>query len=305
MNEDLLTLFSNCIDESFIKEGVMLSEHSTFKSGGPAKLFISVETYDDLKKVIGVIKDKKVPYFLIGNGSNLLISDKGFDGVVIKLSGDFKDIKVDGNRIVSGAAAMLSRVCIEAKNNALSGLEFAYGIPGTVGGAMVMNAGAYDGEMKNVVKSVELLDENGDIIVLTNEEMEFGYRTSILKRRSMIVLRTVFELCEGSSDEIDVKMQDFMERRRSKQPLEYPSAGSTFKRPKDNYAGKLIMDAGLAGARVGGASVSAKHCGFVINDNNATSEEISRLMKLVEDKVFECFNVKLEPEVIFVGEFDK
>lgn len=283
--------------------GKNLKEYTTFKVGGPAKALVSVNDTEELKQVMQYLWDNHIPYFVIGNGSNLLVSDKGYDGVVIKLSGDFLELSSKDEEITAGAGVILSKVCTLARDKALSGLEFAYGIPGTVGGAMVMNAGAYDGEMSFVVKSVEMLDASGKVITYSCKDMNFGYRDSVCKQEKLIVLKTVFSLKAKEKNEIQEKMNDFMEKRRSKQPLEFPSAGSTFKRPEGYFAGKLIMDAGLAGKRVGGASVSTKHCGFVINDKNGSAEDIDTLMKEVTDTVYEKFGVKLEPEVIRIGEF--
>ena len=281
-----------------------LKKYTTFKVGGPCKALVIIKTEDLLIKVISLLKESKEDFFVIGNGSNLLISDEGFDGYVLKLEGDFLDIKSKGEEIVAGAGAILSKVCIYAKEKGLSGLEFAYGIPGTVGGAIVMNAGAYDGEMSFVVSSVKMLDEKGIIKTFTNPEMEFSYRNSILKRKEFVVLNVTYKLTKKDENEILGKMNDFLERRRSKQPLNFPSAGSTFKRPKDNFAGKLIMEAGLKGKRIGGACVSEKHAGFIVNDEGASAKDISDLMKVVIKEVKEKFDIELEPEVIKLGKFD-
>ncbi|MBP5599489.1 MAG: UDP-N-acetylmuramate dehydrogenase [Lachnospiraceae bacterium] len=281
-----------------------LKKYTTFKVGGPCKALVIIKTEDLLIKVISLLKESKEDFFVIGNGSNLLISDEGFDGYVLKLEGDFLDIQSEGEEIVAGAGAILSKVCIYAKEKGLSGLEFAYGIPGTVGGAIVMNAGAYDGEMSFVVSSVKMLDEKGIIKTFTNPEMEFSYRNSILKRKEFVVLNVTYKLTKKDENEILGKMNDFLERRRSKQPLNFPSAGSTFKRPKDNFAGKLIMEAGLKGKRIGGACVSEKHAGFIVNDEGASAKDISDLMKVVIKEVKEKFDIELEPEVIKLGKFD-
>ena len=281
-----------------------LKKYTTFKVGGPCKALVIIKTEDLLIKVISLLKESKEDFFVIGNGSNLLISDEGFDGYVLKLEGDFLDIQSEGEEIVAGAGAILSKVCIYAKEKGLSGLEFAYGIPGTVGGAIVMNAGAYDGEMSFVVSSVKMLDEKGIIKTFTNPEMEFSYRNSILKRKEFVVLNVTYKLTKKDENEILDKMNDFLERRRSKQPLNFPSAGSTFKRPKDNFAGKLIMEAGLKGKRIGGACVSEKHAGFIVNDEGASAKDISDLMKVVIKEVKEKFDIELEPEVIKLGKFD-
>lgn len=280
-----------------------LNKHTTFRVGGSSKALLLVNTIEELKTVYGMLKKAGEEFFVIGNGSNLLVSDEGYEGYVIKLSGEFVDICVEGTKLTAGSGAILSKVAVAARENSLTGLEFAHGIPGTVGGAMVMNAGAYDGEMSFVVESVEMLREDGTLKTYSLEEMEFGYRNSVMKKERLIALKTVFSLKAGNAEEIQAKMNDFNERRRSKQPLEFPSAGSTFKRPEGAFAGKLIQDSGLAGARVGGACVSTKHCGFVINDQSATASDIDSLMKLIIKKVKEDSGFVLEPEVIRIGRF--
>lgn len=279
-----------------------LDRHTTFKVGGPCKALLSVETTEELNAVLRLLTEEGEDFFILGNGSNLLVSDEGYDGYVIKLAGDFLSVRLEGDCIVAGAGVLLSKVCTFARDNGLSGLEFAYGIPGTVGGAMVMNAGAYGGEMKDVTGSVSLLF-NGEIVTRSVEEMQFGYRDSIIKHDDYIALETRFKLKKGSTEEIVAAMNDYMDRRRSKQPLEFPSAGSTFKRPEGAFAGKLIEDSGLKGFRVGGASVSVKHAGFVVNDQNGTAADIDELMKRVADKVKKDSGFVLEPEVIMIGKF--
>lgn len=279
-----------------------LDRHTTFKVGGPSKALLLAETTEELKAVLRLLKEEREDFFILGNGSNLLVSDEGYDGYVIKLVGDFLSVKLEGDSIVAGAGVLLSKVCTFARDNALSGLEFAYGIPGTVGGAMVMNAGAYGGEMKDVTESVSLL-YNGEIVTRTAEEMQFGYRDSIIKHDDYIALETRFKLKKDSTEEISAAMNDYMDRRRSKQPLEFPSAGSTFKRPEGAFAGKLIEDSGLKGFRVGGASVSVKHAGFVVNDQNGTAADIDELMKRVAQRVKKDSGFVLEPEVIRIGKF--
>lgn len=280
-----------------------LNKHTTFRVGGSSKALLLVNTIEELKTVYGLLNEAGEQFFIIGNGSNLLVSDEGYDGYVIKLSGKFTEISVEGEKLTAGSGAILSKVAVAARDNSLTGLEFAHGIPGTVGGAMVMNAGAYDGEMSFVVESVEMLKEDGTLKTYSLEEMEFAYRNSVMKREKLIALKTVFSLKKGNAEEIHAKMNDFNERRRAKQPLEFPSAGSTFKRPEGAFAGKLIQDSGLSGARVGGACVSEKHCGFVINDRNATASDIDNLMKLVIKKVKEDSGYVLEPEIIRIGRF--
>lgn len=294
--------------EAFASEGALLfneplRNHTTFRVGGEADAFLSIKTQEELIKAVQLCSQKKVPYFILGNGSNLLVSDKGFCGLVISIGKEFAQITREGNRITAQAGALLSTVAQLAAKNGLTGMEFASGIPGSIGGAMVMNAGAYDGEMKMIVESVTVLTEDGQIHTFSNEEMEFGYRTSRLKREKGIVLSVTVMLSEGDKDAVIEKMHDFAARRREKQPLEYPSAGSTFKRPEGMFAGKLIMDAGLRGYTVGGAQVSEKHCGFVINKDKATAEDIYTLIHDVQAKVKEAAGVILEPEVIFIGDF--
>ncbi|MCQ2522074.1 MAG: UDP-N-acetylmuramate dehydrogenase [Lachnospiraceae bacterium] len=285
-------------------ENEMLSRHTTFKVGGPATYFVTVKTLEELKEALQFSKEKSLPYFLLGNGSNLLVSDAGYQGVIIKLGGAFDEVTVSGEHITAGAAALLTSVSQTAFANALKGLEFAYGIPGTIGGGLYMNAGAYGGEMKDVVESVTILSPSGEVEVLSCEEMKFGYRDSILKKeKEGIIVSCSLKLTAGDPTEIKTIMDTNMSSRKEKQPLEYPSAGSTFKRPEGYFAGKLISDAGLKGYSVGGAQVSEKHAGFVINKGGATAAEIDRLMQDVAEKVFALYGVQLEPEVLKVGSF--
>ena len=280
-----------------------MAKHTTFRVGGEADFLVEIGNARELSNIIKYLKQTDHKYFILGNGSNLLVGDKGYAGVILRLGQRFSEITVDGNSITAEAGAMLSVVAKTAAKQGLTGMEFASGIPGTMGGAVVMNAGAYDGEMKQIITEVTVMDENGEILTLDNESMEFGYRTSVIKNRSFIVLSAKITLQPGDEEVIRAKMEDFAERRRSKQPLEFPSAGSTFKRPEGYFAGKLIMDAGLRGYRIGGAQVAEKHCGFIINIGNATAADISELMKEVAEKVEEKFSVTLEPEVIRIGEF--
>ena len=280
-----------------------MAKHTTFRVGGEADFLVEIGNARELSNIIKYLKQIDHKYFILGNGSNLLVGDKGYAGVILRLGQRFSEITVDGNSITAEAGAMLSVVAKTAAKQGLTGMEFASGIPGTMGGAVVMNAGAYDGEMKQIITEVTVMDENGEILTLDNESMEFGYRTSVIKNRPFIVLSAKITLQPGDEEAIRAKMEDFAERRRSKQPLEFPSAGSTFKRPEGYFAGKLIMDAGLRGYRIGGAQVAEKHCGFIINIGNATAADISELMKEVAEKVEEKFSVTLEPEVIRIGEF--
>lgn len=277
--------------------------HTTFRVGGEAACIAIVETREELARLIPYLRQLEQEYFILGNGSNLLVGDKGYQGVIVKLGGDFATVSREGNRLAVGAGALLSVTAQRAKDEGLSGLEFAAGIPGSVGGAVVMNAGAYGGEMRQVVESVQAMDKAGEILTLDNATMEFGYRTSIIKNRPFIVLEAALSLQPGEPGEIGARMEELMRQRKSKQPLEYPSAGSAFKRPEGYFAGQLIMEAGLRGYRIGGAQVSEKHCGFVVNAGGATAADVREVIEEVRERVFEKFHVALEPEIIFLGEF--
>ena len=280
-----------------------MSRHTTFRIGGNADYFVKPGNADEVAAVIAVCREYNIPYFILGNGSNLLVSDDGYRGMIINIMDNMDSVTVDGRIITARAGAMLVRVSVMARDNALTGLEFASGIPGTIGGAVYMNAGAYGGEMKNVVKTVRAIDEYGRIYELDSEKMDFSYRHSIVEERKLIVLEVTLELEHGSREAIDDRMKELAEARRSKQPLEYPSAGSTFKRPEGYFAGKLIMDAGLRGYSVGGAQVAEKHCGFVINKGGATASDVVELIRDVQHDVDDKFGVTLEPEVKMLGEF--
>ncbi len=280
-----------------------MSRHTTFRIGGNADYFVKPGNADEVAAVIAVCREYSIPYFILGNGSNLLVSDDGYRGMIINIMDNMDSVTVDGRIITAQAGAMLVRVSVMARDNALTGLEFASGIPGTIGGAVYMNAGAYGGEMKNVVKTVRAIDEYGRIYELDSEKMDFSYRHSIVEERKLIVLEVTLELEHGSREAIDNRMKELAEARRSKQPLEYPSAGSTFKRPEGYFAGKLIMDAGLRGYSVGGAQVAEKHCGFVINKGGATASDVVELIRDVQHDVDDKFGVTLEPEVKMLGEF--
>ena len=303
MNNDVYAALGQIISKQDILENELMSRHTTFRTGGPASLFLRPRTTEEIKGVLKLLKRAEVDFFILGNGSNLLVSDKGFDGVIISLA-NFADINIeDETKVVAQAGAMNSSIAMLARDNSLTGFEFAAGIPGTIGGAMIMNAGAYGGEMKDITSKVTVLSSDGEVIKLDNQAMKFGYRTSAIKGKNFVVLSAVLDLQKGDNGEIAGKMQELALKRKEKQPLEYPSAGSTFKRPEGYFAGKLIEDAGLRGFTVGGAAVSEKHCGFVINKGNATSADIYELIRRVQDKVYEDFSVKLEPEVIMLGDF--
>jgi len=278
-----------------------MSLHTTFRVGGEAELFLEIKTVAELKKLLTFFRESGTKYFIVGNGSNLLVSDGGYDGAILHIGEAFNEIRIGEEKITAQAGALLGRAASAALEHSLTGLEFASGIPGSVGGGTVMNAGAYGGEMSQVVSRVKGIDPEGTEVELTNGELNFGYRNSLLKQEKIVVTEVEFTLSGGIRKEISAKMADFAERRRVKQPLEYPSAGSAFKRPEGYFAGKLIMDAGLRGYSVGGAQVSEKHCGFIINKGGATAADIRELMETVQRKVREKFGVELEPEVIYLG----
>ena len=303
MNVNIKQRFQEILGTDRVLEAEPMSRHTTFRIGGPADLFVAPENTDEIKKLIAICKEEEVPYFILGNGSNLLVSDKGYRGVIIQLYRSFGQITLKENEIHAQAGALLSGIAAMAREASLTGFEFAGGIPGTLGGAVVMNAGAYGGEMKDVLKEVTVLTPEGEIVTLQADELQMGYRTSVVKEAGYIVLEAVISLKEGNPEEIKNRMQELAAMRSSKQPLSYPSAGSTFKRPEGYFAGKLIMDSGLRGYQVGGAQVSEKHCGFVINAGNATAKDVTTLMADVQRIVMEKFGVKLEPEVKLLGEF--
>lgn len=273
-----------------------MKNHTSFKIGGNADIVILPESIDEISFIIKFLDDKKINYFVMGNGTNLLVSDNGFKGVIIKLSKNFSDIVVENDIIKAQSGAFLSKIANMALDNELTGFEFASGIPGSLGGAVCMNAGAYGGEMKNVVKSVTVLDK-GCIKKLSPDSAEFGYRTSRILKENMIVLEAEIQLEKGEYDKINSLMKELKLKRNQKQPVELPSAGSTFKRPEGYFAGKLIMDAGLRGFRIGDAQVSEKHCGFVVNRGDAKCDDVLKLCETIKKVVFEKFGVMLETEI--------
>lgn len=299
-----------------------MSRHTSFRLGGPARYFETAEDEEALKGAIRFAKEQGLPYFLLGNGSNLLVSDKGYDGVVIRLGGDFEKIDASTKAqegpgeepqsrsseealLTAGAAVPLARLSAFATEESLSGLEFASGIPGTLGGAIVMNAGAYGGEMAQITESVRIYFPEGDTIrILPAEELHFGYRHSLLKETAGVVLSVALRLHSGEKSVIVDTVSQLREQRMAKQPLEFPSAGSTFKRPEGAFAGKLIQDAGLRGFRIGDAQVSEKHCGFVINRGEASAKDVYRLIREVQRKVKEASGITLETEVLMLGDFE-
>lgn len=290
----------NFIPQDKIRFREPMAAHTSFRIGGPVTYMVEPQNTLQLKQVLSLLKQHDIPFFILGNGSNLLVNDRGFDGVAVKIGPEMSKVSVEGNRITAGAGVLMSRVAKAALEHGLTGLEFASGIPGTLGGGIVMNAGAYGGELKQVVTRVTVLTPESEVLELDKAAMEFGYRHSIVKAKGYIVTEVVMELQEGDREQIKAYMDDLSARRREKQPLEYPSAGSTFKRPEGYFAGELIMKAGLRGYQIGGARVSDKHCGFVVNMGGATAEDVHRLIEYVQDKVYEVYGVRLEPEVIFL-----
>ena len=278
-----------------------MAGHTTFRIGGPADCFLQIENEEQLKGVQRYLNMVEVPYFVLGNGSNLLVNDNGFRGIILQIGPRMSEIVVKGECIVAKAGALLSQVARVAMEHGLAGLEFASGIPGTVGGGVMMNAGAYDGEMSQVVTQVRVISRDGETLELDKATMEFGYRTSTIRNNSFIVTEVTFELQKGDMNVIKSKMEELMARRREKQPLEYPSAGSTFKRPEGYFAGKLITDAGMSGFQIGGARVSDKHCGFVVNMGTATAQDVRDVISEIQKRVKDKFRVDLEPEVVFLG----
>ena len=303
INEAVSEYIRQYVAPQDIFEKEPMSRHTTFRVGGEADALLKIRSKEQLEKLIPYFKMVELPYFVIGNGSNLLVGDKGYRGIILQLSDGMDQIRVEGCRLTVQAGCLMSQVARAAYENSLTGFEFASGIPGSIGGGVVMNAGAFDGELKQVVTRVWVLNENGEVWILDNQDMEFGYRTSVIKKRPFVVVQVELELEPGNPEQIKAKMDELNQRRRDKQPLQYPSAGSTFKRPEGYFAGKLIMDAGLRGYSIGGACVSEKHCGFVINKGNATAADVAEVIREVQERVKDRFGVTLETEVIFLGEF--
>lgn len=302
-NNSIENMFCMILGSDNVKVQEPMKNHTTFRIGGPADYYLCPHSTEELQKILQICRENKIEFFILGNGSNLLVSDKGYRGAVIQLWKNFSDIVTEDDAVAVKAGALLSKVAAEALEAGLTGMEFASGIPGTMGGAVMMNAGAYGGEMKDIIKEVTVLTKEGEILTLSQEEMNFGYRTSVVKEKGYVVISVVLQLKKGDREEIRKLMNDLKERRVTKQPLDMPSAGSTFKRPEGYFAGKLIMDAGLRGFSVGGAQISEKHCGFVVNKGEATAADVLGLIKEVQKRVQEKFGVALEPEVKFLGEF--
>ncbi len=303
MNDNFYCNLKNIVGEANVLKDEPMSAHTTFRIGGNADYLVMPGNADQLENIVKLCDENKADYIVLGNGSNVLVSDKGIRGVVIQFQRGFNDIKVDGEHIYAMAGALLSKIAAEASKHSLEGFEFASGIPGSLGGAVLMNAGAYGGEMKDVIAYADVYKPSEGVVRLTPDELELGYRTSIIKHTDWIVLGAGINLKKGNRDEILKKMEQLREQRNSKQPVDMPSAGSAFKRPQGYFAGKLIMDAGLRGFSIGGAAVSEKHCGFLVNKGGATAEDMMRLFNEVKRIVNEKYGVMLEPEVRFIGEF--
>ncbi len=303
MKETVLNEIKSFLREDQILISEPMSRHTTFRCGGPAALFLQPFDREQLVKLVMLLKSCGEPFFVLGNGSNLLVSDKGYDGCIISIA-HLDDITLEHDtQIRAECGALNSAVASFAKDHSLTGFEFAAGIPGTIGGAMIMNAGAYGGEMKDIVISVTAIAPSGEEVTISGSDCDFAYRTSRLKREGFIVTGALLELTKGNPEDILARMTELALKRKEKQPLEYPSAGSTFKRPEGYFAGKLIEDAGLRGFTVGGAQVSEKHCGFVVNKGNATATDVFNLICEVKKRVLEDSGVELEPEVIMLGDF--
>ena len=300
MSDFILDGLLKIVQKDNVLKDEPMKNRCTFKTGGNASYFVMPENASQIADTIKFAKDNNIKYFVIGNGSNLLVSDNGFDGIIICIGKNMSDIKVDGTKITASAGATLAKVASVALKNSLCGFEFASGIPGTIGGAVYMNAGAYGGEMSHVVTKTTYVDIDGNIKQVEGDNHLFGYRTSVFKNGG-IVVECEIQLQKGVDSEIQALMTDFNNRRKEKQPLEYPSAGSTFKRPEGYFAGKLIEDSGLGGFSIGGAQVSEKHKGFVINKGDATTKDIIDVIRHVQKTVYQNYNVHLETEVRFLG----
>lgn len=308
MNNDFRKEMEHILGENQVKVGESLSKHTTFKMGGEADYFVIPQSPEEIVELVNLCNKEKVPFYILGNGSNILVGDKGYRGVIIQIGKGMEKIEfgetIEGQkRVLAGAGVSLAKLAKIVAGKGLTGFEFASGIPGTLGGAITMNAGAYGGEIKDCILWAKVIDKQGQIHVIEKKDLELGYRTSVIQKDGYIVVEAEFTFASGVIEEIEKKMTDLNRQRVEKQPLNYPSAGSTFKRPEGYFAGKLIMDAGLAGYRVGDIMVSTKHCGFVVNVGAGTAKDARQLIEDVSRIVYEKFQVKLEPEVRFLGEF--
>ena len=299
--ENIVEVLKKKIGAENVTENEPMSKHTTFRIGGVADIFVTPQSTEDIENIIRVAEETNTPYYIIGNGSNLLVKDEGIRGIVVQIYKKYSDIFVNDDEIVVQSGALLSAVAKKAMENSLTGFEFASGIPGTIGGGVCMNAGAYGGEIKDVLISCKVL-KDGKVIELNNEQAGFEYRNSRIMNEKMIVLEAVLKLKKGNRDEISAKMKELNSQRNMKQPVELPSAGSTFKRPEGYFAAKLIDDSGLRGFSVGKAQVSPKHCGFVVNNGGATAKEVLELIEKVTEIVYDKFGVNLETEVRIIGQ---
>lgn len=295
------TKLTEILDSKDIEIDEPMKNHTSFKVGGPVDILVNPENHKQVLDIINLCKKDNVPYYIIGNGTNLLVKDGGIRGVVIKLC-KLNEITLDQDKLIAKSGALLKDVSDIALKQGLAGFEFACGIPGSIGGAVAMNAGAYNGEISNVIESAKVIDNEGNIKILNKDELELGYRMSSILKHGYTVIEVTFKLHKGEQEKIKDRIEDLSKRRSDKQPLEYPSAGSTFKRPEGYFAAKLIEDSGLKGMRVGDAEVSEKHSGFIINKGNATAKDILDLIKLVQNTVKDKFNVDLFTEVRIIGE---
>lgn len=299
--ENIVEVLKKKIGAENVTENEPMSKHTTFRIGGVADIFVTPQSTEDIENIIRIAEETNTPYYIIGNGSNLLVKDEGIRGIVVQIYKKYSDIVVNDDEVVVQSGALLSAVAKKAMENSLTGFEFASGIPGTIGGGVCMNAGAYGGEIKDVLISCKVL-KDGKVIELNNEQAGFEYRNSRIMNEKMIVLEAVLKLKKGNRDEISAKMKELNSQRNMKQPVELPSAGSTFKRPEGYFAAKLIDDSGLRGFSVGKAQVSSKHCGFVVNNGGATAKEVLELIEKVTEIVYDKFGVKLETEVRIIGQ---
>lgn len=301
ISEAVIQALKKFVPEENICLRESMASHTTFRIGGLADCFVELENEEQLIKIQNYLQKVGVPFFILGNGSNLLVSDEGYRGVILRIGSGMNRIRIEGCAVIAQAGATMAQVARAALEHGLTGMEFASGIPGTIGGGVVMNAGAYGGELSGIVTQVRVVNADGEILELDNATMEFGYRISTIRNHPFAVTEVRLCLQTGDPQQIRTKMEELATRRREKQPLEYPSAGSTFKRPVGYYAGQLIMEAGLRGFRCGGAKVSDKHCGFVVNVGHATAEDVREVIREVQARVKEQFHVDLETEVLFLG----
>lgn len=302
--EDVIQDLRKEIDENNILINEQMSKHTTFKIGGNADIFIKANTIKDIQYILKISKKNNIPLFVMGNGSNILVNDDGIRGIVLKINLDEIDILEDNEKIkvTVGAGVKLTQLARYLLKNSIEGFEFASGIPGTIGGAIRMNAGAYGKEMKDIVSETTYLNYNGEIITISNEEHNFEYRNSRFSKENSIILKTTFLLNKGNSNEIKNKIDEYSKQRKEKQPIEFASAGSTFKRGNDFITAKLIDECGLKGYRIGGAEVSKKHAGFIINVGNATANDVINLINYVKNKVYEKFKKEIQLEIEIIGE---